>query len=125
MSGILAWTRRKPDLSGFLEQGLYTVFLAMSSEFRQVAGSVALYESRSLYADGCFGTIPELYVDPAHRSKGVGEKLLAAAKAFGKENGWARLEATTPPLPQFDKALRFYQSQGFEITGGRKMKVLL
>ena len=110
-------------LRSFLEQGLYTVFLAMSSH--QVVGFIALYESCSLYAGGRFGTIPELYVDPDHRSKGVGAKLLKEATTFGKEKGWTRLEVTTPPLPQFDQTLQFYRSQGFEITGGYKMKVLL
>jgi hypothetical protein len=35
------------------------------------------------------------------------------------------LEVTTPPLPQFDIALAFYERESFEITGGRKLKVLL
>jgi len=39
--------------------------------------------------------------------------------------GWTRLEVTTPPLPQFDKTLAFYTREGFSITGGRKLKVVL
>jgi hypothetical protein len=44
---------------------------------------------------------------------------------FGKARGWKRLEVTTPPLPQFEKTLAFYEREGFAITGGRKLKVLL
>ena len=112
-------------LKSYLDQGLYTVFIATSSESRQAIGFISLYESCSLYAEGHFGTIPELYVDPGYRSQRIGEKLLAEAKVFGREKGWTRLEVTTPPLPQFDRSLQFYQTQGFEITGGRKMKVSL
>ena len=35
------------------------------------------------------------------------------------------LEVTTPPLPQFDKTLAFYEREAFAITGGRKLKVVL
>jgi hypothetical protein len=47
------------------------------------------------------------------------------AKRFGSSRGWKRLEVTTPPLPQFDKTLSFYEREEFAITGGRKLKVLL
>jgi hypothetical protein len=51
--------------------------------------------------------------------------LVASAREFGVERGWTRLEVTTPPLPQFDRTLTFYQRDGFAITGGRKLKVEL
>lgn len=47
------------------------------------------------------------------------------AKYFGISRGWTRLEVTTPPLPQFDKTLAFYERQGFAISGGRKLKLTL
>lgn len=88
-------------------------------------GFVALYESHALYAEGPFGTIPELYVRPEYRSENVGFSLVSQAKSFGTSRGWKRLEVTTPPLPQFDKTLAFYEREGFAITGGRKLKVVL
>ena len=88
-------------------------------------GFLALYESFALYAEGSFGTIPELFVRPAYRSNGVGAALLLEAKRMGQAKGWRRLEVTTPPLPQFDRTLAFYQQQGFSISGGRKLKVEL
>ncbi len=51
--------------------------------------------------------------------------LLDAAREYGVRHGWTRLEVTTPPLPQFDRALAFYEREGFSISGGRKLKVAL
>lgn len=84
---------------------------------------MSLYESYALYSEGAYGTIPELYVRPDYRHKNIGKSLLECAMNFAKEKGWKRLEVTTPPLPQFDKTLSFYQANGFEISGGRKLKI--
>ena len=51
--------------------------------------------------------------------------LVEQAKVFGQSRGWTRLEVTTPPFPQFDKTLAFYEQDGFAITGGRKLKLAL
>jgi hypothetical protein len=50
---------------------------------------------------------------------------LEQARRLGQSRGWRRLEVTTPPLPQFDRTLAFYQRQGFSISGGRKLKLEL
>jgi GNAT superfamily N-acetyltransferase len=110
-------------LRDFIGQEKYFVFAAWDGE--SPVGFIALCESCALYAEGAFGTIPELYVRPAYRSKELGFRLLSQAKAFGRERGWKRLEVTTPPLPQFDQTLAFYEREGFAITGGRKLKVAL
>ena len=111
-------------LKDFIDREKYVVFVAYDLDHRAI-GFVALCESYALYAEGAFGTIPELYVRPEHRSKNVGFRLLSAAKYFAMEQGWKRLEVTTLPLPQFDKTLAFYEREGYTITGGRKLKVLL
>ena len=98
-------------LERFLKEGKYFVFVARNPE--GMAGFIALTESHALYAEGAYGIIPELYVRPAHRSHGVGASLLRAARAFARDKGWARLEVTTPPLPQFQLTLDFYEKQGF------------
>lgn len=106
-----------------IERGVYWVLVAKDALSDKLVGFVSLYESYALYSEGAYGTIPELYVRKAYRSTGVGEKLIQEAMRFGKGRGWRRLEVTTPPLPQFDRTLNFYQSNGFQITGGRKLKV--
>ena len=111
-------------LSDFLRQNKYVVFVARDSAGAAL-GFLAMYESYALYAEGTFGTIPELYIRPEHRSIGVGRALLSEAKSFGRAQGWKRLEVTTPPLPAFDRTLAFYQREGFAVSGGRKLKVAL
>ena len=111
-------------LTDFLDREKYFVFVAECSETGLV-GFVSLYESHALYAEGSFGTIPELYVRPGQRAHGHGRELVAAARAFAAARNWKRLEVTTPPLPQFDRTLAFYEREGFSITGGRKLKVAL
>lgn len=88
-------------------------------------GFLALYQSYALYTEGAYGTIPEFYIRPAYRSKGVGAALLAQARQLGQARGWRRLEVTTPPLPEFDRTLAFYRREGFSISGGRKLKLEL
>jgi len=107
----------------WLTGGTYVAFLAHVGEV--ALGFVALYESRALYAEGTFGTIPELYVRPGYRSQGVGTLLLDEANQYAKTRGWTRLEVTTPPLPQFERTLVFYEQHGFTVAGGRKMKTKL
>jgi GNAT superfamily N-acetyltransferase len=111
-------------LEDFLGRGKYFVFVAESSKAGLV-GFIALYESFALYAEGTFGTIPELYVRSGYRANALGHQLIEASKSFGATRGWTRLEVTTPPLPQFERTLAFYEREDFSITGGRKLKVPL
>lgn len=108
-------------MRAWLEDGSYTVLLARDGD--TAVGFLTLSECRALYAEGRFGIIPELYVCPDRRSQGVGRGLVAEAKRVARLKGWARLEVTTPPLPQFERTLVFYERQGFSVSGGRKMKV--
>lgn len=110
-------------LADFLAREKYHVFVARDGA--QLAGFIALYESCALYAEGTFGTIPELYVRPGCRSQDLGRRLVDQAKSFAVSIGWKRLEVTTPPLPQFDQTLAFYEREGFAIAGGRKLKIAL
>ena len=104
-----------------IEAKLYYIFLAYVDD--EAVGFISIYKSYALYARGAFGTIAELYVKPPYRSQKIGSRLLQRAKKFAKESSFTRLEVTTPPLPEFDKTLSFYERDGFSITGGRKMKI--
>jgi GNAT superfamily N-acetyltransferase len=110
-------------LEQFLQRERYFVLLA--SDGGRLIGFLSLYESYALYAEGAFGTIPELYIEPAYRAQGVGQVLIDEAKVLGKARHWTRLEVTTPPLPDFIRTFSFYEREGFSVAGGRKMKVLL
>ena len=107
----------------WMMEGKYSVLLARDGPQPDPLGLLALYESYALNSEGAYGTIPEFYVRQPYRSQGVGAALLMEAKGVGRSKGWTRLEVTTPPLPQLDRTLVFYQQQGFSISGGRKLKV--
>jgi len=107
----------------FIALDKYWVFMAKDMKSGENIGFVSLYESFALYAEGAYGTMPELYVRPKWRSNHIGNKLLNKVGEFAKSKNWHRIEVTTPPLPEFDRTLEFYQRNGFEITGGRKLKI--
>jgi GNAT superfamily N-acetyltransferase len=113
------------QLGDFIDNGIYAVFAARVGGSDKMTGFIALCETHALYAQGVFGIVPELYVRPAYRSQGVGARLIDVAIAYGRKRGWKRLEVTTPPLPEFDRTLAFYERRGFAVTGGRKMKLAI
>ncbi len=107
----------------YLQQGIYTAFvLALDDEPN---GALTLCESHALYAGGAFGIVQECYVRPDARSRGCGRALLEAAEQHARRSGWTRLELATPPLPEFARALAFYERFGFAVTGGRKLRYLV
>jgi GNAT superfamily N-acetyltransferase len=93
-------------------------FLA-ESDAGEHAGVLTLNGCAAIYAGGYFGEVSELYVRPAFRSRSVGSQLLRAAIEFGKTQGWSRLEVCTPPIPQWERTLSFYQQNGFVALGPR------
>jgi GNAT superfamily N-acetyltransferase len=104
----------------YVSNGIYHVMAAFDED--KIVGFGAMCESHSLYAEGAFGIIQEFYVIPNYRSKEVGKLLIKKIVGFAKGKGWKRLELCTPPIPEFDRTVDFYKSNGFEITGGYKMK---
>ena len=107
----------------FMENGTYHVLAAYVEG--EIIGFGALCESQSLYAEGKFGIVQEFYVTPKYRSKNIGRQLIEAIVNYSETMNWKRLELCIPPLPEFEKTLEFYQSNGFEITGGHKMKRII
>jgi len=107
----------------FMELGKYAVIAAFDND--RIVGFGALCESHSLYAEGTFGIVQEFYVLPEFRSKSIGKKLLASIVDYAKSKKWVRLELCTPPIPEFDRTVLFYKENGFDITGGHKMKYIL
>ena len=85
-------------------------------------GFATLCESYALYTEGAFGILQEFYVLPEYRNLNVGKRLFDHIKIFAKEQQWKRMELCTPPVPEFDRTVNFYQDNEFERTGGYKMK---
>ncbi len=104
----------------YVSIGLYHVMAAFDGD--KIIGFGAICESHSLYAEGSFGIIQEFFVMPEYRSKKVGKSLIQEIVKYAREQGWKRLELCTPPIPEFVRTVDFYESNGFEVTGGYKMK---
>ena len=87
--------------------------------------AVTFTETYALYAGGKIGVIQEFYVSEEHRSTGVGSMLIEQVTKYGAQNDWSCIELCTPPLPEFERTLNFYQTNGLKPVGGRKMRMEL
>lgn len=96
-----------------LAGGRYTALLAYDANETPV-GLLTLNEVPALYVAGSLGWIQELYVVPEARSLGAGQRLLAAAIAYGRERGWQRLEVNTPDAESWPRTVAFYRREGFQ-----------
>ena len=104
----------------WLGDGRYAALLACVDG--EPVGVVTFTESYALYAGGKICIIQECYVAPAFRALGVGKALLEGARSAAEERGCACLELCTPPLPEFQRSLEFYQQHAYKAVGGRKMR---
>ena len=86
---------------------------------------VTMTETYALYAGGKIGVIQEFYVSPEFRASGVGSMLIEQVQNYGKKHNWSCIELCTPPLPEFERTLSFYQKNGLIPVGGRKMRQAL
>lgn len=91
----------------------------------QAIGLATFAETYALYAGGKLGVLQEFYIAPEYRSQGLGARLMEQVKAVGAQRDWVCIELCTPPLPTFERSLSFYQSQGLQPVGGRKMRMYL
>ena len=101
----------------------YHVFAA-KNEGGEILGILTLSTAFAIYANGEYGVIDEMYVAPGHRSEGIGALLVNTAAAFGRKQGWTRLDVTAPESERWERTRRFYEKQGFVFTGP-KLKLLL
>jgi len=96
-------------------QEAFAAFVAEDDQ--KCVGALTLSTCHSLFANGPYGQIAELYVAPDYRSEVVGRLLLDAAIAHGRERGWPMIEVNTPPEDTWSRTLAFYKRHGFEDSG--------
>ncbi len=89
-----------------------------------LAAVATLVESFALYANGRYGILLEMYVAPAHRSSGLGARILEYAAAYGRSRRWSRIEVTAPEGRQWGRTVAFYERNGFRFAGP-KLKISL
>jgi GNAT superfamily N-acetyltransferase len=118
------------DLNGTIQRchelirdGHYSAIIGMY-ENKPIA-VVTMTETYAVYAGGKIGVIQEFYVSPEFRASGVGSMLIEQVQDYGKKHNWSCIELCTPPLPEFERTLNFYQKNGLIPVGGRKMRQAL
>lgn len=111
-------------LSDMAERGDRFLALLAREDDGEAIGVLTLTETFAIYAGGRYGVIDELYVDPAHRSTGVGRDLLDAAAAIGRERGWRRMDVTAPPGDAWRRTVAFYEKNGFVFTGPKLRRAI-
>ncbi len=104
----------------WLELGHYQALLAYKDD--QPLGVATVVQSYALYTGGAIGVIQEFFVARQVRSTGLGALMLERMGELARRRGWQALELCTPPLPEFDRTLSFYQRHDFVPVGGRKMR---
>jgi len=118
------------DLQGTIKRcqalmsaGQYAAIIASQNEMP--IAIVTMTETVALYAGGNIGVIQEFYVVPEFRQYGIGSSLIEQVKQYANQHHWTCIELCTPPLPEFERTLNFYQKNGLSPVGGRKMRQTL
>jgi len=109
--------RTLSDLERERQANSFVALLARNDGGGAAIGVLTLTETFAIYAGGRYGVIDELYVEPAHRSAGIGRLLLEEAVAVARERGWRRLDVTAPPGAAWSRTVAFYEANGFVFTG--------
>lgn len=106
--------------AALLSAGHYAAILVCSDNIPVAVSTIT--ETYALYAGGKIGLIQEFYVVPDFRCSGVGAMLIEHVRNYGQKRDWSCIELCTPPLPEFERTLSFYQQNGLIPVGGRKMR---
>jgi GNAT superfamily N-acetyltransferase len=91
-----------------------------------IVGVLAASWQHAIHVPGRYGTIQDLWVDPAWRSRAIGRELIEALAWMGGEMDVARLEVGLPKegFAALDATERFYRDNGFEHLGPRMRRLL-
>ena len=91
---------------------------------RKIIGLLNISVAYAVRVSGEYGILEELYIEPQHRSRGLGREFIEQAKKLARERNWPRLEVGAPSLERFQRTYAFYRNNGFEEIGPRLKFVL-
>ena len=126
LSGSMNCSTRRRTAStcrDLIEQGRYLTLLSFAED--TPIGVATISEGCALYVSGLLATVQEFYVVPEWRSRQVGAPMMTRIQELGHRRQWKAIDLCTPPLPQFDRSVTFYEGCGFAVVGSRKMRVSL
>jgi GNAT superfamily N-acetyltransferase len=90
----------------------------------EMAGVMTVVESFAIYANGNYGIINEMYVEPKYRSSGIGGQLINTLVSYGASRGWPRIDVTAPEAKRWIRTRRFYEQEGFVFTGPKLKRMI-
>jgi GNAT superfamily N-acetyltransferase len=87
----------------------------------EIVGVLAASWQHALHVPGRYGTVQDLWVDPAWRSRAIGRDLLEALFALAREQGIPRIEVGLPQdsFAAIEATRSFYLTNGFAPLGPR------
>lgn len=95
------------------------LFVAEAGE--EIVGVLAASWQHALHVPGRYGTVQDLWVDSAWRSRAIGRDLLEALFALARERGIPRIEVGLPQdsFAAIEATRSFYLANGFAALGPR------
>ena len=107
---------RQPQRNVFLDHLAYDeARILVAEEDEKVVGVISFWLRPRLNWTTLEGWIPDLYVHPAYRERGIGRQLIDACAAEARRRGCHRL--TLESGRERDDAHRLYESYGFRRSG--------
>jgi GNAT superfamily N-acetyltransferase len=92
----------------------------------EIVGVLTASWQRAIHVPGVYGTVQDLWVDEAWRSRGVGAELVEAIASQARTRGVSRLEVGLPreTFAAIASTQSFYRRNGFEHLGPRMRRLL-
>lgn len=109
-----------------LAEGREAGALLVAEADGEIVGFLAASWQHAIHVPGRYGTIQDLWVHPAWRSRALGGELVDALATLADELGIGRLEVGLPKesFAQIAATERFYLGNGFEHLGPRMRRLL-
>ena len=92
----------------------------------EIVGVLAVSWQQAIHVPGRYGTIQDLWVLPAWRSRAIGHDLIEALCELARERGISRLEVGLPKesYERIGATEAFYRVNGFSHLGPRMRRLL-
>lgn len=103
------------DLVGFYKSECESSRFWVAVEDGRVIGTAGIKDLKDGRAK-----LWKMYVEKAHRSQGIGTRILNGVIEFCRDNGFEKIELITDPKLKI--ARKFYDKYGFVVTGENKEK---
>lgn len=108
------------------DRGMGALLVAEAGGEDGIVGVLAASWQHAVHVPGRYGTIQDLWVHPAWRSRAIGHELIEAYCALARAEGARRVEVGLPreDFERIEATSAFYRANGFEHLGPRMRRKL-